>query len=306
MPCYFPMQGYKSRVLTKNGKRKLVFSCKDGYIDLPMTVPCGQCVGCRLERSRQWAVRCVHESSLYSDNCFITLTYSNEFLPPDLSLNVSDFQKFMKRLRKRFGDGIRFFHCGEYGSKFGRPHYHALIFNFNFPDLILWKEDNGQKLYRSKVLEELWPFGHSSVGTATFESAAYVARYIMKKVTGDAAQSHYESVDLDSGEIFNRKPEYTTMSRRPGIGKGWFDKFSSDVYPSDEVVLRGKLMRPPKYYDSLYELVDPLDHERIKIRRKVSASKHKDNNTPERLEVRRKVKEAQISRLVRNVDNGDF
>lgn len=306
MPCYFPMQGYRSKELTKNGKRKIVFSSKDGYIDLKMTVPCGQCVGCRLERSRQWAIRCVHESSLYESNCFITLTYNNEYLPRDLSLDVSHFQKFMKRLRKRFGEGIRFFHCGEYGSKFGRPHYHAILFNFDFPDKYLWKEENGQKLFRSKILEELWPFGHSSVGTATFESAAYVARYILKKVTGDGAEEHYQSVDLDTGEFFQRKPEYTTMSRRPGIAKGWFDKFKDDVFPSDEVVLRGKRMRPPKYYDSLYELVDPSDHERIKIRRKASASKYSENNSPERLEVRRKVKEAQIKSLVRNIDNGDY
>lgn len=212
MPCYFPMQGYRSRSLTKNGKRQIVFSPKDGFIDLKMTVPCGQCLGCRLERSRQWALRCVHEASLYDDNCFITLTYSDEFLPRDYSLDVSHFQRFMKRLRKRFGEGIRFFHCGEYGSQFGRPHYHAILFNLDFPDKVFLKEQNGQTLYRSKILEELWPFGHSSVGSATFESAAYVARYILKKVNGDAADEWYAAVDHDTGEFFQRKPEYTTMS----------------------------------------------------------------------------------------------
>ena len=118
---------------------------------------------------------------MYDDNCFITLTYSNQHIPADGSLDVRVFQKFMKRLRKRFGDGIRFYHCGEYGSLLGRPHYHACLFNFDFPDKYLWKENNGQKLYRSPSLEELWPYGYSSIGTVTFESAAYVARYILKR-----------------------------------------------------------------------------------------------------------------------------
>lgn len=303
MPCYYPMQAYRARSLNESGKRGIVFSLKDGYQDMPVTLPCGQCIGCRLERSRQWAVRCVHEAQMYDDNCFITLTYSNDFLPPDGSLSVRDFQLFMKRLRKRFGDGIRFFHCGEYGEKFRRPHYHALLFNFDFVDKTLWKEVNGQKLYRSKALEELWPYGHSSVGTATFESAAYVARYIMKKVNGDDSFLHYANVDVDTGEVLSvLKPEYTTMSRRPGIGKAWFDKFGSDVFPRDEVVVRGKKMRPPKYYDSVYELIDPDDALRIKVRRRAAAKVHSDDCTPERLHVRRVCKERQIKSLVRNVD----
>lgn len=302
MTCYYPLQGYRSKELTKNGKRKIVFSPKDGYVDLKMTVPCGQCIGCRLERSRQWAIRCVHEASLYEDNCFITLTYSNKFLPSDLSLKVKHFQDFMKRLRKRFGSGIRFFHCGEYGEQFGRPHYHAIIFNLDFPDKVLWQERNGEKLYRSQILEELWPFGHSSVGSATFESAAYVARYIMKKHTGKDADEHYKSVDLDSGEFIQRKPEYTTMSRRPGIGKDYFDTWNSDIYPSDEVILRNIVMKPPKYYDSLYEILYPDELARIKALRKIEASKHSENNTWERLAVRCFVKESKIKRLVRNFD----
>lgn len=350
MTCFSPLQGYRSSELSANGKRKIVFSAAGAYLDRPVSLPCGQCVGCRLERSRQWAIRCMHEASLYEDNCFITLTYSDEHLPADGSLQLDHFQKFMKRLRKRF-DGlspvlerkvftplqlleyerndpftfhnreffrddhgnfyfefltypIRFFHCGEYGEKFGRPHYHALLFNFDFPDKVLWKEDNGQKLYRSKTLEDLWPFGHCSVGSATFESAAYVARYIMKKVTGDLALTHYADIDLDTGEILSeRTPEYTTMSRRPGIGKKWFDKFKSDVYPKDEVVVigRGK-MRPPKYYDAQFELLYPAEMENIKAKRIRGSKKFADNNTPERLAVRKKCKELQIAALVRNVD----
>lgn len=192
MPCYKPLDAWRPREST--GSKKLVFSYNPQTCEstTPLQVPCGQCVGCRLERSRQWAIRCVHESKLHKDNCFITLTYNDANLPSDKSLHYRDFQLFMKKLRKQYPDKkIRFYMCGEYGENFGRPHFHACLFNFNFDDLTLWKTQNKQKLYRSKKLEKLWPLGHSSVGTVTFESAAYVARYIMKKVTGDAAEDHY-------------------------------------------------------------------------------------------------------------------
>lgn len=264
MPCYRPLKGYRSRVVNESGKRSIVFNAKHGLIDQPIDLPCGQCVGCRLERSRQWAVRCTHEASLYEENCFITLTFKDEFLPPKGSLDLKLFQDFMKRLRFKFGSGIRFFHCGEYGEKFGRPHYHACLFNFDFPDKTIWrKTKDGFPVWRSVALEELWPFGHSEIGSVTFESVAYVARYILKKVTGEGAKDHYGG----------RRPEYVTMSRRPGIGKAWFDMFKSDVYPSDELVLRGKVMKPPKYYDGQFELANPNEFALMKNNRKAEALK---------------------------------
>ncbi len=299
MVCYYPLKGYRSRTLTKNGKRSIVFNRNHGFTDLPVKVPCGQCTGCRLERSRQWAIRCTHEASLHENNCFITLTYDDEHLPYNGSLDVTHFQKFMKRLRKKYAPKtIRFYHCGEYGSQFGRPHYHACLFGHDFEDKYLWKESNGVPLYRSSQLENLWTFGHSSVGTVTFESAAYVARYIMKKVTGDDAQDHYQHLD-ENGEFHDRLPEYTTMSRRPGIGKDWFEKFSKDVYPEDFIVLNNKKMRPPKYYDGLYEVKEPNEYQSIKRRRKLATSEHSENNTPERLRVREKVQEAKLKTLKR-------
>jgi len=149
MPCFSPLKGYKSKDLTKNGKRKLVFSSKQGYVDLPLEVPCGGCLGCRIDRSRQWAIRCEHEMQMHSHNCFITLTYSDDYLPRDGSLNVKHFQDFMKRFRRRVTDPddryfvsedfkLRYFHCGEYGSATFRPHYHAIVFGYDFPDKRLW------------------------------------------------------------------------------------------------------------------------------------------------------------------------
>lgn len=301
MPCFTPLKGYRSHTKSENGKYPVVFNLKDGYLDKPVTLPCGQCIGCRLERSRQWAIRCVHEASLWEQNCFITLTFNDQHAPLDGSLDVRDFQLFMKRLRKKFGANIRFYHCGEYGTKYGRPHYHACLFNFDFQDKTLWKVINGQRLYRSAALEELWPFGYSSVGTVTFESAAYVARYIMKKITGEQADSHYERVDSD-GVVTYLKPEYTTMSRRPGIASAWFEKYKTDVYPGDFVVLKNKKMKPPRYYDNIMELKYPSEIKRIKSKRVLDSKKHIDNNTPERLRVREICQLTKLKQLPRNLD----
>lgn len=302
MPCYYPLKGWRSAKPSESGKYPVVFNIKEAFVDLPVMVPCGQCVGCRLERSRQWAIRCTHEASLYEDNCFITLTYDDRHLPDDMSLRIRDFQLFMKRLRKRFGEGIRFYHCGEYGDRFGRPHYHACLFNFDFMDKYFWRRSpRGDFIYRSNILEELWPFGLSEIGAVTFESAAYVARYIMKKVNGDRADDHYSFIHPETGEVTWRSPEYTTMSRRPGIGRAWLDKFISDVYPGDFVVLRGVKMKPPRFYDSQFEILYPEEHEKIKTSRKRNAKRFVDNNTPDRLIVREKVQLAKLKTLSRPV-----
>lgn len=308
MACYSPLQGFRARARSKNGKRPLVFNKEDalgfsqGLPPIVVTVPCSQCVGCRLERSRQWAVRCMHESSMHTSSCFITLTYSNKHLPNPPNLVLRDFQLFMKRLRKKYGKGVRFYHCGEYGELKGRPHYHAIIFGMDFSDKYHWETRNGHKLYRSQILEELWPYGHSSIGSVTFESAAYVARYIMKKINGDAAERHYASCPI-TGEVFERKPEYTTMSRRPGIGSSWLKQNMADVYPQDHIVLLGKPpMQPPKFYDAQYELVNSEVFDTIKkARKKRALIKSLDKDQPS-LASKLKVKLSQIINLVRNFD----
>lgn len=289
MTCYHPLRAYRAPA---NGG--VSFSRQRGFSDLPVDLPCGQCIGCRLERSRQWAVRCMHEASLYENNCFLTLTYSDLNLPAFSSLNVRHFQLFMKKLRKKYYPGIRFFHCGEYGDTTDRPHYHALIFNFDFPDKELYSTNrDGHRLYTSSSLDKLWPLGHSVIGSVSFQSAAYVARYCVKKVTGDFADAYYEVVDSQSGQIGRRQPEYATMSRRPGIGSAWYGKYSSEVFPSDFVVLNGAKMRPPKAYNRFLERDDPKLLARVRGQRVLQAKKHAADNTADRLAVR---EEVQISR----------
>lgn len=296
MACYHPLVGYHSvSERTQSGKPKIVFDRAHGYADRPLKLPCGQCIGCRLERSRQWAVRCVHESQLHNENCFITLTYDDENLPSSRSLNHRDWVLFFKRLRKKFGRGIRYYMCGEYGENTARPHYHACVFGLDFHDKSPWKESNGHTVYTSATLDKLWGMGHTTVGDVTFDSAAYVARYIMKKVTGDLADDHYQWTDWDTGEVHYVDPEYTQMSRRPGIGKGWLEAFQSDAYPSDFVVLNGQKIKPPKFYDRCYEIVDPDELTRIKARRSTRGRKRAHDNTPDRLAVRKKVAEARLN-----------
>lgn len=300
MPCYHPLRGFRARHVNESGKRGIVFDRKAGFVDQPVEVPCGQCIGCRLERSRQWAMRCYHESKLYEDNCFVTLTYNDESLPEGGTLVKKHFQDFMKRLRFSHPERkIRYFHCGEYGETTFRPHYHAILFNLAFEDQKLFSIKNGFRLYTSDRLERIWGHGFATVGSVTFDSAGYCARYIMKKVTGDDAEKHYQRIDPDTGEIFAVEPEYCTMSRRPGIGKGWLEKYKDQTYPSDTVVINGAVMRPPKFYDS--QLSDD-ERERIKHRRMSRALEHAADNTLARLRVRQTVKEAQIGNLKRSVE----
>jgi len=271
MSCDNPVTAYRTREGRNpdTGGWKLEFNPANGYKDLEVKIPCGGCLGCRLDRSREWAIRCVHEASLHTQNCFLTLTYNKEHLPPDGNLDYTHFQNFMKYLRKEYGENIRFFMCGEYGEQFSRPHYHACIFNHDFEDKKHWKTRRGNKIYRSDSLERLWKKGFSEIGTISMQSAAYTARYILKKITGEAAEKHYEKINLQTGEITQRVPEFAKMSLRPGIGKGWLESNYSDVYADDYVtLLNGMKTKPPRYYDKLYEEIDEEDLARHKSIRK--------------------------------------
>lgn len=234
-------------------------------------------------------------------SCFVTFTYDDEHLPKDGSLKLRHFQQFCRNLRKK--SKFRYFHCGEYGELRGRPHYHSIIWGVDFrEDRTFYTMSNEFPLYNSPTLDKIWGKGYCQLGDVTFESAAYVARYIMKKVNGDQAENHYLNyTDLETGEVVSRTPEYTTMSLKPGIGKTWFDEFSGDVFPRDEVISNGRPARPPKFYDGLLEKSDPELLEQIKFNRFVKARKRAKDNTPERLAVREKLKEIQARRLKRTI-----
>lgn len=264
----------------------------------------------------------MHEAQMHEHNAFITLTYDDAHLPPNNSLEHRDFQLFLKRLRKaitanlRKGPGrpapaalaalqekISFYMCGEYGDDTRRPHYHACIFGVDFTDKIpISKNAAGQQLYQSDTLEKLWGKGLTTTGAVTFQSAAYIARYVMKKITGDAAQNHYERINLDTGEIIRLKPEYNHMSRRPGIGQNWLNKYTADVYPHGKVVVNSVQTQAPRYYDNRFKKENEQQYESMKLNRVKEARTRAKDNTPRRLAAKEQVKLAAIKHLKRNIE----
>lgn len=227
------------------------------------TIPCGQCIGCRIQNSREWANRMILEL-MNSDNAyFVTLTYDNENVPhgcdsetgevfDNLSLCKRDLQLFNKKLRKKFGDGIRFFACGEYGDTTLRPHYHIIYFNLKLNELDKYNVSTGRKgqykLWRSHELESIWKKGAVIVGEVNWSTCAYVSRYVTKKQKG------YKKKDFEKLGI---EPIFATMSRRPGIGAYYFWDNEEEIYSTYIIraVNDGKLYEfcPPKYFDYLFE-----------------------------------------------------
>lgn len=317
------MKGYR---LPNGGVTFVKRDSIGSFLDLP----CGQCIGCRIDYSRDWAIRCMHEASTWKHNCFITLTYNDENLPPDGSLNPDDFQKFMKRFRKKYRGiepredengkityPIRYFHCGEYGEKLGRPHYHALLFNFEFPDLIPWKVRNGIQTYLSPSLERIWGKGWIEIGSATWQSAAYVARYMLKKHKGEGKDDFYtrpqtnSAFDPDTGEILETRhllPEYTTMSRKPAIGRYWYDRYGiHDIWHVGQVVVRKPdggtfSARVPRYYQEILRVQDEAKFNAFKRRNIEKMQKRHNDNSFERLEAREICAQERTKQLPRNLD----
>jgi hypothetical protein len=256
--CVRPLDGYRARggkvIIVPRGDR----APRDATTRTAMSIPCQKCIGCRMESARQWGIRCLHEKKMWPDNSYVTLTYSDSNLPPGGTLCLRDVQLFMKRLRKSRGasksNPIRFFLGGEYGEGNARPHYHALLFNCGFRDkLLLGTNKRGENLYTSAELSSLWSvdgvtLGFCTIGDVTFDSAVYCAKYALKKVTGDRASEHYCVYD-ENGQCFDRRPEFAVMSRNPGIGGTYFDKYGSEVVSLDSVVINGREVRPPRYYD---------------------------------------------------------
>lgn len=266
MACHYPVKMYRTPSgPNPNGKWPLV--SHTDKLSEGVTVPCGRCIGCRLERSRQWAIRCVNEAQLYEENSFITLTYNDENIKyggnESGTLWPKDLQDFWKRLRKELskdGKSIRYFACGEYGDTTRRPHYHACLFGHDWSDKKPHsKNENGDILYISDSLANIWGHGNCYTGAVTFQSAAYVARYIMGKKLGRDSEYYKEN---------GIEPEFVRMSRRPGIGSKWFEKYSKDVTTFDIQVVDGKETVPPKFYDKLLEKTDPELYQKNKSKRK--------------------------------------
>nr|QJB19198.1 MAG: replication initiator protein [Microvirus sp.] len=291
------------------GAKQSVTVVKGRYVDVSSSyiargvkvvpIPCGQCVGCRLERSRQWAIRLMKELKLHDRSSFLTLTYSDEFLPRLPSgrptLVLEDVQLFLKRLRFDFSPArLRFFQCGEYGDATSRPHHHMILFGEDFcKDRVPGRKSrSGFPQWTSPTLTRIWGKGDCFISDVSFESAAYVARYCLKKQTGSGSKFFYQG----------RKPEFITMSRNPGIASAFFEEFRSDIYPHDEVIpgIGRPPSLPPKYFDKLLEKVDPVLFDSVKKKRVEGLDFFSDpESTDSRLATRARLKASIIKNCLK-------
>lgn len=246
---------------------------------------------------------------MHENNSFLTLTYKT--LPPGGTLIKNELTEFMRRLRHSQGAGIRFFGCGEYSPTKLRPHYHAIIFNWKPNDLRHFaKNKQGDDIYTSHQLDKIWTLGHTYIGEANYQSAGYVARYILSKQNGSQAESHYKTINPETGEYTDRIPEFVGQSLgnklTGGIGKSWYDKFGqTDAHNHDEIIIQGRKYPVPRYYDKLLETRDPDRYLAIKRNRLLNTSKHAYNNTPARLKVRARIQAKKAERLLRTQHDED-
>lgn len=325
MGCDYPITAYRSREFNPETKRYgLTFNpLKALNSTHSISVPCGKCTGCRLERSRQWAVRCMHEASLHDRNCFVTLTYADEHLPVDYSVHPRDLQLFLKRLRKQVyrlnleagrlaphpvtGEmvpkPIKFYACGEYGEQTLRPHYHLLIFGHDPDDKkFLELTPRGDRLYLAKSMQQAWPFGRAIIGNLTYQSAAYTARYTMKKVSGPPAADHYLRVHPLHGFICRVRPEFPLMSRGgrtgKGLGYGWFEKHGRETFTHDSVIIEGKEAQPPRYY---FQQLPGEEQRKITAKRTVAAKRNQRPRTFNAETAHAETRDARISQLKRKL-----
>lgn len=223
-------------------------------------------------------MRCVHEASLHNKSSFLTLTYDDKHLPQFGSLQRKDLTKFLKRLRYELDPfRISYYACGEYGDETQRPHYHVCLFGHDFPDKTPFKKTGEHTLYISKELNNIWGHGNTSIGDLTFETAAYTARYTMKKIVGRGCQ-RYVRLDTETGELIPLEQPFAAMSLRPAIAKLWLRQYAGDLYNNDKdfLYMRGRKMRPTKYYDALYDTINPAHMAEIKEKRKTKVLKLTD------------------------------
>jgi hypothetical protein len=230
-----------------NVRRKSVTG--PGGVLWPVTVPCGHCLGCRTDQARGWAVRLVHEGMITSPAWFVTLTYAPEKLPEFGSLVPRDITLFVRRLREGSTRSLSYYVAGEYGETTARPHYHAVLFGPQFLDRERLADRHGAPVFRSDSLESAWGHGLCEFTGLTYAAARYVASYVRKKVSARHDSEHYTRVDPETGELVELQREYARMSRRPAIGKRWIERYWRDVYPRDFVVMDGRELKPPRYYD---------------------------------------------------------
>lgn len=296
-------------------------------------IPCGNCIGCRLEYSREWANRGYLEAKCYKNNYFVTITYNEENIKTNEEIidrdgitytndgewkgtlvpkDLTDFIKRLRRIMEREYNqksGIRYMACGEYGEQNERPHYHIIFFNLNLPTDSFYnpKIINEEIYYQNKIIEKAWKKGISNISEASWNNIAYTARYITKKLKGKGAEEYYATK--------GQEKEFLRVSRMPGIGKPYYDKYKKEIYQNDEIIIKNKegviSCKPPHYFDDLYEKEQPERMKKIKRKREKeqrNREKIKDEKTSktriQQLEVEERTKIMQGKQLRRSMEKG--
>lgn len=307
MACYSPLKGYKH---LKDGSIGFTLKSKLAAIDAQLSeIACGQCIGCKIQRSKDWAIRCTNEMYHHEQSSFLTFTYRDENLPENGSLHkqhlTTFFKSYRKWLQRNSKNKIRYYACGEYGTKLDRPHYHALIFGHEFEDREPKFRKNGATYYVSKQLEKLWPHGNCIIAEACMGTAAYIAKYVTKKINGDQADSHYEIINEETGEILHLQSEYTVMST--GIGRQWLDDFYKTELAKGFITHEGVKFRIPRYYMDRLEKLDSGLHQYIKEATAERMDKPEEQKTMDekykRLIAREKHAHLVMEQELRNLEN---
>ena len=320
MPCTNPKKCWHVGT-TENGKKKYVFKRPPNHWNYEQSqVPCGKCINCHVDKAREWATRATHEAQLHDNNCFVTLTYSDEHLPENATLKKEDLQKFIKLVRYHFRPlEVKYLACGEYGSESNthRPHYHICFFGIDAPDKELFFTNRyGDPIYRSELFERIWKKGHVTIGQFNYRTASYTARYTIKKMeTSENYQFKHEIIDKYTGEtnydpvaarkyylMRNKIPEFITMSQ--GIGRKWHDKFKSDTH-KDYITVNNHKAKIPKYYDKLLERKDPERLEQIKEARVAKAKELQKDKTKSILNSKDVIMKKRIKNQKRILNNGN-
>lgn len=298
MACYSP----KTAWLAADGR--LMLSASPGVVR-EFQIPCGQCIGCRIKRKQQWTVRLVAERKLHQDASFLTMTYDDRHLPAHGALEYRHVQLMLKRLRKKHPElKLRHFTSCEYGGQTRRPHYHMILFGYDFQaDRTQWRQTKkGEKVYRSAELESVWPYGNAEVGNVTPQSIAYVAGYCVKKITGVASPDQYTRLDPSTGELVQIPPEFARMSLRPGIGYGFLQKYAAELLVHDAGIVDAQKLPLPTYFEKYLEENYPEEMEANRYRRFVHSQTRLDDTTEERRAVREAVAKARANLNKGNLD----
>lgn len=288
--CLYPIKAisYKvnvagtecSKVQITNKQDEFINFNKNIYYDMrKISLTCGKCFECLQQKANEWAFRIYNETQLHEESCFLTLTYADD----NEELSKREIQLFLKRLRKALAPKkIRFFACGEYGSKRLRPHYHLIIFGFIPKDLeFFYFDKKGIPLFKSEFISSIWKKGFITVGFVSLDSAKYCAKYMQK------LREHDKRLKVIC-EFFGAEKPFTLMSNRPGIGANYFQN-NLDLLDTDKVYVKGKYIKLPRYYLTIAEeklglylkdlkdirkmksaLIEVSDEELEKKRRKIS------------------------------------